>query len=342
KKTFFFFFFLALTSFLLLSSYQLSAIEDNVGVQDVSTFEFDLKDGAGAEPGKNWYSIDGGAAILHLSNKKNLWKKIKKMKKPGDVFFGPVTIEGPMLPMEYRTDLLSILNDWARSQGTRWNSTLTLQDSSRTTLRTIHFKECIPLSYTPPSVRAGDSSLLEEEFVFKPMIVEEVAGSIPTKNKSIGNYNILQGADPIDLILTSDTFGFEINGQELSVLEVIPGRVSFKLSRAKVNKKIDNHKWFTIIQVDYGEWEVKKHIIKGDTLLRTLFENFAKGTTGAEGSPSGINATLSYHDRAGMTKRTIYAHNIIPVSYESAAVDSRNGTVATESLRFRVEYCTFE
>jgi len=180
---------------------------------------------------------------------------------------------------------------------------------------------------------------LEEEFVFKPMIVQEQSANMPMKGKNAGNMTPAQ-SDPTDTILTSKTFGFEINGAELSVTEVLPGELTFELSDATMGKRKGNRK--NIVQVNYGEWEVKKNIIKGDVALKTLFDNFTKGAIGGHGSASRISASIFYHDRTGTTQRAIHAHNIIPVSYDSVSVDSRQGTVATESLRFRVEYCTFE
>jgi len=95
------------------------------------------------------------------------------------------------------------------------------------------------------------------------------------------------GSDPTDTILISKTFGFEINGAELSVTEGLPGELSFELSDTTMGQRVDNHKWFTIVQVNYGEWEVKKHLIKGDVALKTLFDNFAKGTSRTDLDDSG-------------------------------------------------------
>jgi len=156
----------------------------------VSTFEFDLMTGAGSDPGKNWYSINGGAITNAFAGKKIPWKKIlkkKKMKKAGDIYYTPITIVGPMVSGGDRADLLAVLNDWAQGKGSRWNSTLSLKDCNGQILRTVSFNEYIPLSYRSPSLKKGDSTLLEEEFTFKAMVVEESSEDIPTKGNKVGN-----------------------------------------------------------------------------------------------------------------------------------------------------------
>ncbi|MFW6174840.1 MAG: hypothetical protein ACOC5K_03600 [Chloroflexota bacterium] len=71
-----------------------------------------------------------------------------------------------------RAELLQILNTWATEKGERFNATLELLNSSQEVVRKFNFLDCFPTAYQPLSVWAGDDSLLEGRFSFKPERVE--------------------------------------------------------------------------------------------------------------------------------------------------------------------------
>ncbi len=135
----------------------------------------------------NWYSISGGHAIkqdtkesqyaaVDATDVKKLeavkTKDAKGNETTGDVEYADVEVVGGLVKGGSRAEMIWLLNTWATQAGERFNATLTLMDSNQQTVRTINFFECMPTYYGPPSVRAGDDSLLEERFSFKPERVE--------------------------------------------------------------------------------------------------------------------------------------------------------------------------
>lgn len=143
----------------------------DVQISNISMFRYDVMAGAGQDPAANWYSVSGGSQILH-STDKTTGEDQFSMTDPGDIEFSEVEVVGPFVTGGTRQELLDWLNGWATGQGQRVNSTLELIDSNQQVVRTINFFECIPTGYYPPSVRAGDDSLLEERFTMKPIRVE--------------------------------------------------------------------------------------------------------------------------------------------------------------------------
>lgn len=150
-------------------------------ISNISMFSLDLIAGAGQDAAANWYSISGGHEIKKvtkdsLSEVTDATKlrvvDTKGNKITGDVEYADVDVVGPVVKGGTRAEMLQLLNTWATQTGERFNATLTLLDSNQQVVRTINFFECIPTYYGPPSVRAGDDSLLEERFSFKPERVE--------------------------------------------------------------------------------------------------------------------------------------------------------------------------
>ena len=132
-------------------------------VSNVTKFRLDLIAGAGQDPAANWYSIDGAGITT---------KPAVYSKDSGDIEFEEVQLVGPFVSGGTRADLLKILNEWATGKGTRYNATLELLDSSNNVVRTMNFWDYSPVEYVPPSVRAGNDTLLEERFSFKPERIE--------------------------------------------------------------------------------------------------------------------------------------------------------------------------
>ena len=139
--------------------------------------------GAGEDAASNWYAISGGSQITQKTTDATALKAVasksakgikstKGNETTGDIEFTDVEVVGPFVQGGTRAEMLQILNTWATQAGERFNATLNLLDSNQQTVRTINFFECIPTYYGPPSVRAGDDSLLEERFSFKPERVE--------------------------------------------------------------------------------------------------------------------------------------------------------------------------
>ena len=143
----------------------------DVQINNISMFRLDLMAGGGEGPASNWYAIRGGHQILHRTDKTTGSDQFP-LQDGGDVEFAEVEVVGPFVSGGARAELLQVLNQWGCGKGQRFNSTLELLDSGQQVVRTINFFECVPTNYVPPSVRAGDDSLLEEKFSFKAERVE--------------------------------------------------------------------------------------------------------------------------------------------------------------------------
>ena len=141
-------------------------------ISNISMFSLDLIAGAGQDAAANWYSITGGHQILSAAPTGKTSKAQYAAKTSGDVEYAEVEVVGPLVKGGTRAEMRKILNTWATQSGERFNATLNLMDSNQKIIRSINYFENIPTYYAPPSVRAGDDSLLEERFSFKAERVE--------------------------------------------------------------------------------------------------------------------------------------------------------------------------
>jgi hypothetical protein len=128
---------------------------------NTTKFKLDLVPSGHAAAG-NWKSVTGGAQICH-STTTSLGSALCK----GNKEFDEVEFIGPCVSGGSRAELLQILNDWSTGQYKRIKCTLQLLNTQGLVVRTLKLYDGIPTSYTPPEVRAGDDSLLEERFTIK-------------------------------------------------------------------------------------------------------------------------------------------------------------------------------
>ncbi len=230
---------------------------------------------------------------------------------------------GPFVSGGTRAELLQLLNSWATQEGQRFNATLELLDSNQQVVRTINYLDCIPTGYHPPSVRAGDDSLLEERFSCKPERIDESEQQVRKNSNELVKKNNEE-------ILVSNNFRFEIDGQELEVLSVSPGAITADITEETQKSRTDNTKEFTNTKLNFDTWRVEKYYDQGDLTLKNMFEQFATGERKTSPEDSG---TLIYQDRNGESARKITCYGITPVSYSAVNIDTQN-QAATEVMEF--------
>lgn len=345
-----------LLSLVFLSSAGMAG-DSNLNVNNVSKFSLDLMQG-GEAPASNWFSINGGATILHQTNKTT---GVDQFNKAPEISFSEVTVVGPFVKGGTRAELLHLLNTWATGEGERFNATLQMSSLASGVVRTIHLMECVPMSYIiPPASKAKkDEVAMEELFMFLPGRVQEFAGSSTTNNvqkksvliqssniKSKQNNKKLRpkplAASVETDIITGRTFKFEFDGQELDVLRVQPGAMKLDIKEVKKdenNPKQDHFKTFTVTKPSFETWRVEKLYDQGDSSLRDLFQSFATGQRKMNPSDAG---SFIYLDRNGNEARRVNFFGFVPTHYESISLDSRNsGQAATEVLEFEVQRCEY-
>ena len=128
------------------------------------------------------------------------------------------------------------------------------------------------------------------------------------------------GAYDNDTVLTSKTFGFEIDGKEIPVIAVIPGEFRCELKDATMGNRTSNERAFTVTKpnfgvrdahvpdiasnhgiglgnaeiVGFGTWRVEAAEEKARLTLKELFEAFKTGKRKMNPSDTG---SLIYKDR---------------------------------------------
>ncbi len=173
------------------------------------------------------------------------------------------------------------------------------------------------------------------------------------------------GAYDNDTVLTSKTFGFEIDGKEIPVIAVIPGEFRCELKDATMGNRTSNERAFTVTKpnfgvrdahvpdiasnhgiglgnaeiVGFGTWRVEAAEEKARLTLKELFEAFKTGKRKMNPSDTG---SLIYKDRNDAEARRINFFGFVPLHYESISLDSRNpGQAAVEVMEFSVARCEY-
>lgn len=173
------------------------------------------------------------------------------------------------------------------------------------------------------------------------------------------------GAYDNESILTSKTFGFEMDGKEIPVVAVTPGAFRCELKDATMGNRADNLRAFTVTKPSFGvrdahvpdiasehgsglgnaevvgfdTWRVEATDEKGGLALKEIFEAFKTGKRKMNPSDTG---SLVYKDRNDQEARRINFFGFVPTHYESISLDSRNpGQAAVEVMEFSVARCEY-
>ena len=124
-------------------------------------------------------------------------------------------------------------------------------------------------------------------------------------------------------------FRFEIDGEEIPVLEVVPGRMTAEPKGANG------------ATVEFATWRVAKVFDPADTRLADLFLAFADGTRKTDAAGGGSLVYLS--PNTGTEARRIDFFGFTPIRYSPGGVDTQaSGTAATEVIELRVLRCEYQ
>lgn len=127
----------------------------------IAGFVFALLQG-GVPAGGDWTSIEGGARAFETNESGKVVEKVTD-----------VELVGALLGSPTRFEMMQWLNDWTGGRTPTGTATLELEDRDRVLLKTIQFRDIVPISYQPPAVQADSTAVLEETLVFRPQAVVE-------------------------------------------------------------------------------------------------------------------------------------------------------------------------
>lgn len=144
--------------------------EKSVDVTQVSKFKLDIISAGEKTPTGGWWSITGGEHNIALAEPTE-GPDADVLPKPGQAYYGDITVRGPFL--KDRKAIMQWIDDTAKGKGDRKDLTLEFLNKKEEVLMSFTLKECLPVSYSPPSVSTDNYSLLEETFSFLVNKIEQ-------------------------------------------------------------------------------------------------------------------------------------------------------------------------
>lgn len=177
--------------------------------------------GTGTDPDSAWETCSGGALNIEIADSSTGSDQFHTTT-PGHKYLDNLTLRGPMTPG--RKALMDWINNAASRNGERADATLDIKDNQGQAMRTLNYFDCLPVSYKPPAITAGENQILEERFEFKPVYINDVG------NAERG-VNIRQDVSNVEGVIDG-VFSFYIEEMDMPLYYCDPGGVEFILEEA--------------------------------------------------------------------------------------------------------------
>ena len=142
----------------------------SLDVTQIAKFKLDLISGSEKTPTGGWWSITGGDANIEFADITS-GEDTFAMSKPGQAYFGDISVRGPFC--KDRKTVMTWVNDTAKGKRDRKDLTLEFLNDKEEAVMTFTLSQCIPTSYSPPAVAAGNYDLLEETLSFLVIKVDQ-------------------------------------------------------------------------------------------------------------------------------------------------------------------------
>lgn len=312
--------------------------------QKPKQFRLDIVRANQSETTGRWWSISGGDCNVEMVTY-TTGPDEHEQKRPGQIYFSDITVKGPFV--KERKALMEWVNGTAKGKRERVDMTLTFQNDAGVDMNTYTLEQCIPISYQPPAVSAGNYDMLEESLTFHVETVQiaNPPDRSPTKNvqdqlrsaasrlcdylkkidwsstiqafkrtlKSGGNRN------PSDACLFGGKFQVSIEGHQGYTTSFSGGGVTFRIRLGPLRD-------YTVSKVNWANIVIEKNAVQGDSKWKEWFESARKNRTEKKG------VIIEYLDQQGNASRTFQYMDCYPIRYDVINLDSRSGSASAKEV----------